>query len=180
MPPLRPHCNHTTCRKGGTLDDRDPFCDSRDREPRQARLAREGHRQPPVQIKVAEEAREWAWRLGIGSGELAESSTKAGASLTSREGEDTGPRGSLRHTVPATRGSGRRLRWRATPQRNVRWRGQAREGLRDSRHRPLLRQQVLHQGRRRSPSCRDYDLEEFEIVRSHTDRAVKIPFTSCE
>jgi hypothetical protein len=71
-PPLRPHRNHTTCRKGGILDDRDPFHDPRDREPRQTRLAREGHSQPPVEGKVAEEAREWARRLGIGSGELAE------------------------------------------------------------------------------------------------------------
>jgi hypothetical protein len=71
-PPLRPHRNYTNCRKGGTLDDRDPFRDPPDREPRQARLAREGHSQPPVEGKVAEETREWARRLGIGSGELAE------------------------------------------------------------------------------------------------------------
>src|SRR5215216_4027871 len=137
-PPLRPNSNHLNCRKGGTLDDRDPIRDPRDREPRQARLAREGHSQPPVEGKVAEEAREWARRLGIGSGELAEIPPRARASLTSirRRYRILGPR---RHTVPATRGPGRRLRRRATPQRNVRSRGQACEALRDSRHRPLLR-----------------------------------------
>jgi hypothetical protein len=46
--------------------------DPRDREPRQARLAREGHSHPPVGGKVTEETRKWARRLGIGSGELAE------------------------------------------------------------------------------------------------------------
>jgi hypothetical protein len=75
-------------------------------------------------------------------------------SLTSlrRRYKILGPR---RHTVPATRGPGCRLQWRATPQRNVRSRGQAREGLRASRHRPLLRQQVLHHGRCQSPLWRE-------------------------
>src|SRR5215211_3572304 len=48
-PPLRFHRSHTNCRKGGTLDDRDPIRDPRDREPRQARLACEGHSQPAVE-----------------------------------------------------------------------------------------------------------------------------------
>ena len=68
----------------GTIDDRDPFRDPRDREPCQARLAREGNSRPPRREKDVEEAREWGWRLGIDSGELAEILRKGGVSLTRR------------------------------------------------------------------------------------------------
>ena len=68
----------------GTIDDRDPFRDPRDREPCQAWLAREGNSRPPRRGKDVEEAREWGWRLGIDSGELAEILRKGG-SFTNEE-----------------------------------------------------------------------------------------------
>src|SRR5829696_4595090 len=95
----------------------------------------------PVEGKEVEEAREWGWRLGIDSGELAEILRKGG-SFTNEEKVKIQDFAAL-------------------------------YGIRILEHAGLDVVYVVEK-----PLVeRAYDLEEFEFVRAHTDRAVKTPFT---
>src|ERR671910_35629 len=133
----------------------------------------------PVEEKDVEEAREWGWRLGIDSGELAEILRKGG-SFTNEEkvkiqdfaalygirilehaGLDVVYDGEQRrsemydHAVRHTKGF------------------ETRGTVRSFDNKYYTKAAVVEK-----PLVeRAYDLEEFEFVRSHTDRAVKAPFT---
>src|ERR671913_896590 len=133
----------------------------------------------PVEEKDVEEAREWGWRLGIDSGELAEILRKGG-SFTNEEkvkiqdfaalygirilehaGLDVVYDGEQRrsemydHAVRHTKGF------------------ETRGTVRSFDNKYYTKAAVVEK-----PLVeRAYDLEEFEFVRSHTDRAVKTPLT---
>ena len=133
----------------------------------------------PVEEKDVEEAREWGWRLGIDSGELTEILRKGG-SFTNEEkvkiqdfaalygirilehaGLDVVYDGEQRrsemydHAVRHTKGF------------------ETRGTVRSFDNKYYTKAAVVEK-----PLVeRAYDLEEFEFVRSHTDRAVKTPFT---
>jgi 5-methyltetrahydropteroyltriglutamate--homocysteine methyltransferase len=133
----------------------------------------------PVEEKDVEEAREWGWRLGIDSGELAEILRKGG-SFTNEEkvkiqdfaalygirilehaGLDVVYDGEQRrsemydHVVRHTKGF------------------ETRGTVRSFDNKYYTKAAVVEK-----PLVeRAYDLEEFEFTRSHTDRAVKAPFT---
>ena len=133
----------------------------------------------PVEEKDVEEAREWGWRLGIDSGELAEILRKGG-SFTNEEkvkiqdfaalygirilehaGLDVVYDGEQRrsemydHAVRHTKGF------------------ETRGTVRSFDNKYYTKAAVVEK-----PLVeRAYDLEEFEFARSHTDRAVKAPFT---
>jgi 5-methyltetrahydropteroyltriglutamate--homocysteine methyltransferase len=133
----------------------------------------------PVEEKDVEEAREWGWRLGIDSGELAEILRKGG-SFTNEEkvkiqdfaalygirilehaGLDVVYDGEQRrsemydHAVRHTKGF------------------ETRGTVRSFDNKYYTKAAVVEK-----PLVeRAYDFEEFEFVRSHTDRAVKAPFT---
>ncbi len=133
----------------------------------------------PVEEKDVEEAREWGWRLGIDSGELTEILRKGG-SFTNEEkvkiqdfaalygirilehaGLDVVYDGEQRrsemydHAVRHTKGF------------------ETRGTVRSFDNKYYTKAAVVEK-----PLVeRAYDLEEFEFVRSHTDRAVKTPLT---
>src|ERR671910_183274 len=133
----------------------------------------------PVEEKDVEEAREWGWRLGIDSGELAEILRKGG-SFTNEEkvkiqdfaalygirilehaGLDVVYDGEQRrsemydHAVRHTKGF------------------ETRGTVRSFDNKYYTKAAVVEK-----PLVETvYDREEYEFVRSHTERAVKVPFT---
>src|SRR5918993_1582541 len=133
----------------------------------------------PVEGKDVEEAREWGWRLGIDSGELAKILRKGG-SFTNEEKvkiQDFAALYSIRILEHAGLdvvydGEQRRSEMYDHAVRHTKG-FETRGTVRSFDNKYYTKAAVVEK-----PLVeRAYDLEEFEFVRSHTDRAVKTPLT---
>src|SRR5215203_4963606 len=115
----------------------------------------------PVEEKDVEEAREWGWRLGIDSGELAEILRKGGG-FTNEEKVKIQDFAAL-YGIRILEHAGLDVVYDGEQRRSEMYDHAVRHTKAAVVEKPLVE--------------RAYDLQEFEFVRSHTDRAVKIPFT---
>src|SRR5215203_950239 len=114
-----------------------------------------------VEKKDVEEAREWGWRLGIDSGELAEILRKGGG-FTNEEKVKIQDFAAL-YGIRILEHAGLDVVYDGEQRRSEMYDHAVRYTKAAVVEKPLVE--------------RAYDLQEFEFVRSHTDRAVKIPFT---
>src|ERR687897_1932842 len=133
----------------------------------------------PVEEKDVEEAREWGWRLGIDSGELAEILRKGGR-FTNEEKVKIQDFAAL-YGIRILEHAGLDVVYDGEQRRSEMYdhvvshaKGfETRGTVRSFDNKYYTKAAVVEK-----PLVeRAYDLEEFEFVRSHTDRAVKTPLT---
>src|ERR671915_1042400 len=133
----------------------------------------------PVEEKDVEEAREWGWRLGIDSGELTEILRKGG-SFTNEEKAKIQDFAAL-YGIQILEHAGLDVVYDGEQRRSEMYdhvvrhaKGfEARGTVRSFDNKYYTKAAVVE----RPLVERAYDLQEFEFVRSHTDRIVKVPFT---
>ena len=125
----------------------------------------------PVEEKDVEEAREWGWRLGIDSGELAEILRKGG-SFTNEEKVRYRLRGP--HGIRILEHAGLDVVSTASrPQRDVRSRGQATKGFETRGTVRSSDNKYYTKLRRRELSWRGYDPKSSSSSGAHADRIVR-------